>query len=89
MSDKELILRLGGVTKVAYMLGVSTSVVGNWMKRGIPARVKLNHPELFAAEPIDQEGAFRPSKPSHEQQVAYREDAREQMRLQTIARGGL
>ena len=33
--------------------------------------------------------AFHPSKPSHAQQVAYREDAREQLRLQSIVRGGL
>lgn len=37
----------------------------------------------------DSRTAFYPAKPSHAQQVAYREDAREQLRLQTIARGGL
>lgn len=48
MSDKELILRLGGVTKVAYMLGVSTSVVGNWVSRNrIPPQWKLDRPDLF------------------------------------------
>ena len=57
MTDQELIKRNGGVTKLAQVLKVKTSVVGNWMKRGIPARVKLSHPELFAAEPIDQDGA--------------------------------
>ena len=49
MTDQELIKRNGGVTKLAQVLKVKTSVVGNWMKRGIPARVKLSHPELFAA----------------------------------------
>ena len=48
---------------------------------------------VLVTDPADDErataGAFRPSKPSHTQQVAYREGAREQLRLQTIVRGGL
>ena len=46
----------------------------------------------LVSDPTDEERAacaFYPSAPSHAQQVAYREDAREQLRLQTIARGGL
>lgn len=47
----------------------------------------------LVSDPADDERAtvraFHPSKPSYAQQVAYREDAREQLRLQTIARGGL
>lgn len=47
----------------------------------------------LASDPADDERAtaraFHPSKPSLAQQVAFREDAREQLRLQTIARGGL
>ena len=43
----------------------------------------------LVSDPVDDERAtaraFHPSKPSHAQQVAYREDAREQLRL----RGGL
>ena len=54
MTDQELIKQNGGVTKLAERLKVNTSVVGNWMKRGIPARVKLDHPELFQRQPINQ-----------------------------------
>lgn len=50
MSDRELIEKLGGPAKVAEMLkfdkgGVQR--VHNWLTRGIPAKVKLSHPELF------------------------------------------
>ena len=50
-TDRELIERLGGPAKVAELLkydkqgGVQR--VHNWMARGIPARVKLDHPEIF------------------------------------------
>lgn len=52
--DATLIEALGGATKVAELLdlrGESKSGgvqrVHNWITRGIPARVKLEHPELF------------------------------------------
>ena len=50
-TDRELIEHLGGPAKVAELLkydkngGVQR--VHNWMTRGIPARVKLDHPEVF------------------------------------------
>ena len=48
---------------------------------------------VLVSDPADDERAaahaFHPAKPSLAQQVAFREDAREQLRLQTIARGGL
>ena len=50
-TDRELIEHLGGAAKVAELLkydkngGVQR--VHNWMTRGIPARVKLEHPEIF------------------------------------------
>lgn len=48
---------------------------------------------VLVSDPADDERAaahaFHPSKPSHAQQVAYREDAREQLHLQSIVRGGL
>jgi len=50
MSDRETILRLGGPTKLARLLGYKKygpQRVGNWMVRGIPAQVKIDHPELF------------------------------------------
>lgn len=50
-SDRELIERLGGPTKVAELLGYQkfggVQRVQNWTTRGIPARVKLEHPEIF------------------------------------------
>lgn len=51
MTDAELINHLGGPTKVAELLkydkqgGVQR--VQNWLVRGIPAQVKLDHLELF------------------------------------------
>ena len=50
-SDRLLIAELGGVTKVAEMLGLQkiggVQRVQNWLTRGIPAEVKLQHPKLF------------------------------------------
>lgn len=45
--DKQLIESLGGAAKVAGQLGYSVQRVQNWKERGIPAQVKLDHPELF------------------------------------------
>lgn len=46
-SDKDLIDDLGGSTKVAALLGYSVQRVENWKKRGIPAQVRLDHPNVF------------------------------------------
>lgn len=49
--DKVRIERLGGPARVAELLGFDklggTQRVHNWTARGIPAKVKLEHPELF------------------------------------------
>lgn len=49
--DEELIRSLGGPAKVAAMLGydkaVGTQRVFNWITRGIPAQVKVDHPQIF------------------------------------------
>lgn len=49
--DWQLILELGGPTKVAEMLNLpregGVQRVQNWKTRGIPAAVKLDHPKLF------------------------------------------
>lgn len=45
--DKEVIAQLGGATKVAQLLGYSIQRVQNWTVRGIPAQVKVDHPDLF------------------------------------------
>lgn len=47
MSDRELIEKLGGPTIVAKRLGYIPQRVQNWTVRGIPAKEKLKHPELF------------------------------------------
>jgi hypothetical protein len=54
--DKELIETLGGPAKVAELLGYDkeggAQRVNNWLTRGIPARVKLDHPEIFLRERV-------------------------------------
>jgi hypothetical protein len=52
MTDTEMIKALGGPTKVAELLGFDKGNGGvqrvqNWLTRGIPAQVKLDHPHLF------------------------------------------
>lgn len=50
-SDKELIESLGGPAKVAELLGYDKNGgvqrVTNWVTRGIPSKVKVEHPEIF------------------------------------------
>jgi len=48
--DKKLIEELGGPKKVADLLGYADGGiqrVQNWLTRGIPAKVKVDHPEIF------------------------------------------
>ena len=53
-TDRELIKKLGGPAKVARLLKFKknggTQRVHNWITRGIPARVKLNNPDIFPFE---------------------------------------
>lgn len=55
MSDAKLIQRLGGPAKVASLLRFKqpggTQRVHNWLTRGIPAKVKLERPDLFPPQP--------------------------------------
>lgn len=50
-TDCEIIKGLGGPTKVAELLGYEKhggpQRVQNWMARGIPAKVKVERPDLF------------------------------------------
>jgi hypothetical protein len=51
-TDKEILDSYGGSTAVAKLLGYDldkggAQKVNNWYKRGIPAQVKVDHPELF------------------------------------------
>lgn len=54
MDDRELIMRAGGPAKLAAKLNYDkrsgVQRVHNWMTRGIPARVKLEHPEIFLVD---------------------------------------
>lgn len=49
--DKQLIESLGGPAKVAELLGYEkqggVQRVHNWMTRGIPSKVKVEHPDIF------------------------------------------
>lgn len=51
MNDAEIIKSLGGPTVLARRLGFKTPDgarrVHNWIARGIPAKVKLEHPAIF------------------------------------------
>lgn len=60
--DKKVIADLGGPAEVARALGLDPTNGGvqrvhNWMTRGIPSAVRLNHLEYFgqtAAQPAEQ-----------------------------------
>ena len=51
MNDAQLIESLGGPTKLAKLLGYKgvsgARRVHNWIKRGIPSRVKLENLTIF------------------------------------------
>lgn len=54
-NDRRKIEHLGGPAKVCELLGYSkqgsVQRVHNWMTRGIPPRVKVDHPEIFMIQP--------------------------------------
>lgn len=50
MTDKELIMKLGGVGVVSDYLGVSYQCVFNWLTRGIPPKVMLGHRDIFLSD---------------------------------------
>lgn len=62
-SDKDLIDDLGGSTKLAARLGYSVQRVENWKKRGIPAQVRLDHPDVFPLPNRAQQQAAEESQP--------------------------
>lgn len=55
ISDAEIIAMLGGVTKVARMLGIKPPSVHEWLKKGIP-EIRLR--ELAAQVEIESAGRF-------------------------------
>jgi hypothetical protein len=51
-------MKLGGVNVVSSYLGVSYQCVFNWLTRGIPSQVKLDHRNIFLStnpQPISAE----------------------------------
>lgn len=47
-ADKDLIAKHGGASALAKKLGFSSKQrVHNWLKRGIPASIKLTYPKIF------------------------------------------
>ncbi|MDE1179468.1 hypothetical protein [Paraburkholderia sp.] len=65
--DSQLIEELGGATKLAERLGYQArggiQRIQNWKTRGIPAEVKLEHPELFLTDLIDRARATDDTQP--------------------------
>ena len=47
MTDKDIIKKLGGSAVLARYLKMKYTTVHNWTTSGIPAKYKLQHPELF------------------------------------------
>ncbi|WP_170067356.1 hypothetical protein [Malikia spinosa] len=68
MKDAETIKSLGGPTAVARLLGLEmpdgSRRVHNWIKRGIPAAIKVKHPEIFL-KAYDHPSAFSDVMPLH------------------------
>lgn len=64
--DRKLIEDLGGPTKVAELLNYpkqgGAQRVQNWMTRGIPAKVKVEHPELFMPDQPKTKGKSKASQ---------------------------
>lgn len=62
-SDADLIRSLGGPSVVAKKIAsgkpVSAQRVQNWLTRGIPAQVKLDHPHLFLRHMGQQQAGGR------------------------------
>lgn len=59
MNDKQILDSYGGSTEVAKLLGYDIKNGGvqrvqNWYERGIPADVKLEHPEIFLKGLLDK-----------------------------------
>ncbi|APR40469.1 hypothetical protein BTO02_33200 [Paraburkholderia sp. SOS3] len=66
--DAKIIDELGGPTKLAERLGYDKASGGvqriqNWKWRGIPAHVKVEHPEIFMTDLIDRVKASDDAQP--------------------------
>lgn len=69
MSDSDIIDKLGGPSRVAEQLGYSkvggVQRVQNWKVRGIPARVRLQRPDLFPPSVIEGAPAVPTAEAAH------------------------
>jgi len=63
MNPDELIDALGGSSLVAEAIGVGTSTVGNWRKRGFPAWAMPALSQLCVERGVDPRGALDPLPP--------------------------
>jgi hypothetical protein len=67
--DRAIIQSLGGPRKVAERLNMrphGQQKVTNWLQRGIPAHMKVAHPELFMPELAERFGCQFPAPtPQH------------------------
>jgi hypothetical protein len=75
-TDKEILDSLGGSTAVAKLLGYDLNKggaqkVNNWYKRGIPAKVKVDHPELFLV--MGKDNRKSPGRRSTDKKLGRRE----------------
>jgi len=61
-TDKEFIDGYG-VTKLATRLGYSVQRVQNWRDRGIPAQVRLDHPDVFPLPQRSQDASQPDTQP--------------------------
>lgn len=56
LTDKEIIAFYGGPAKLAAILNYEkqggVQRIQNWLTRGIPAKVKLEHPRIFLSDEV-------------------------------------
>lgn len=80
MDDAQLIKDLGGPTKLAELLGYDKASggvqrVANWVTRGIPAKVKLDHPQIFLRPRVNRGEVTPQSGAGAEAEQGAREQA--------------
>lgn len=65
MTDKELIMAHGGPARLAEKLGFGrggVQRVANWMRRGIPSRVKLDYAQILGELTLPKPRPLAPSQ---------------------------
>ncbi|WP_230656927.1 hypothetical protein [Psychrobacter sp. I-STPA10] len=54
MNDNEIIERLGGVSAISSYFGMDYQRVFNWKKRGIPKAIKVDYPDIFMPQSLEE-----------------------------------